>query len=134
MADLHAAIAAAREALERYYESEDYGVSPIALRDLLAALDAAQGEAVAWRWPGGNWQDGEPDALNASLMQRYSVRPELAYAAPQAPPAAVAAGYDEDEIADACMMAEVPDSKYEAIITYLSDNRRAMLAAARKGE
>lgn len=53
----------------------------------------------------------------------------------QAPPAAVPVGYDDDEIADACMMAEVPDSKYEAIITYLSYNRRAMLAAAaRKGE
>lgn len=45
---------------------------------------------------------------------------------------AVPAGYDEDEIADACIMAEVSDSKYEAIITYLGDNRRR--AAARKGE
>ena len=52
---------------------------------------------------------------------------------PTPPPAGLAAvpeGYSEDEIADACMMAEVSDSKYEAIIAYLGDNRRAMLAAA----
>ena len=54
--------------------------------------------------------------------------------AKQAPPAAVPAGYDEDEIADACMMAEVSDSKYEAVITYLSYNRRAMLTAANKNK
>ena len=46
MTDLPAAIAAAREALERYYESEDYGVSPIALRNLLAALDAQELETA----------------------------------------------------------------------------------------
>lgn len=53
----------------------------------------------------------------------------------QAPPSAVPGGYNEDEIADACMMAEVPYSKCEAIIAYLGNNRRAMIAAAeRKGE
>jgi hypothetical protein len=62
----------------------------------------------------------------------YHDLPEKVRALKQAPPAAVPAGYDEDEIADACMMAEVPDSKYEAIIAYLGDNRRR--AAARKGE
>ena len=56
---------------------------------------------------------------------------------PAPPPAGLAAvpeGYNEDEIADACMMAEVPDSKYEAIIAYLGDNHRAVLAAAANKE
>lgn len=58
---------------------------------------------------------------------------QIAAAQAQQPAAAVPGGYNEDEIADACMMAEVSDSKYVAIIAYLADNRRAMLAAARKG-
>ena len=84
--------------------------------------------------------ESTPEKIAASL--RYLRKADAVMAAlmplsanPQALPAAVPAGYDEDEIADACIMAEVSDSKYEAIITYLGDNRRRAAAlAARKGE
>ena len=71
MADLSAAIAAAREALEYYYASEQDGVSPDALRDLLAALDAQA--PVAWQtrcqdgngdWYGWSQERNEDEAIH----------------------------------------------------------------------
>lgn len=55
MTDLSAAIAAAREALEGTHPGNDameHGRTE--LRALLAAIDAAQGEAVAWMTAGGD--------------------------------------------------------------------------------
>lgn len=94
MTDLPAAIAAAREAVQeldgfKHPELADAYLAHCVgtLRDLLAALDAAQGEAVAWRWPRGGWADGTPWPEDLEAMRKVGAVPEYAYAAPQAPPA-----------------------------------------------
>jgi hypothetical protein len=47
----------------------------------VAAL-RAQAEPVAWRWPGGVWQDGEPSLSDRAQLQAAGVAPEWAYSAP----------------------------------------------------
>ncbi len=66
--------------------------------------------------------------ISSELIQLVGAYDQL-QASMRAAAATVPDGYNEDEIVNACMMAEVSDSKYEAIIAYLGDNRRAMLAA-----
>lgn len=97
MANLPAAIAAAREALA-YYEglaecNADY--DPCAheitgkLSALLAALDAAQGEAVGKvvHWPNDSIRAAVIPSIDLSKLAEGT----RVYLAPQAPPAAVAA-------------------------------------------
>ena len=77
MKDLSAAIAAAREALDDA-DLNAYGVKVVyasALSDLLAALDAAQGEAVAWK------------ITLADNTGTYDYAQWAGLQAPQAPPA-----------------------------------------------
>lgn len=89
MADLSAALAAVREAL---HEHDAYGM-PIdagTIRDLLAALDAAQGEAVAWRWEEREYND-EWKVRHGEAVPEYENQPRwVRNAAPLclAPPAA----------------------------------------------
>jgi hypothetical protein len=42
-----------------------------------------QAEPVAWRWPGGQWQDGEPSERDLAGLAAFQTSPEFAYAAPQ---------------------------------------------------
>jgi hypothetical protein len=94
MADLPAAIAAAREvsALYQSHNSEARGhVAAEALFDLLAALDAAQ--PVAWQYrhsPEHEWQN--VPAHSARCLRGDGDEYRALYAAPQAPPAAVPIG------------------------------------------
>jgi len=104
MTDITKAIAAAREAL---HEHDAYGM-PIdagTIRDLLAALDAAQGEAVAWPkaddsdkelgWSWDyKWLESLADATRAAGWDASMEAIDFVLsrvAAPQAPPAAVPA-------------------------------------------
>lgn len=93
MTDLDRAIAAAREALADY-EKHHHAIGGYALRDLLAALDAARGQAVAWRAPnwafGGEWQYDDEPFVGPDGMPSPNNQPLFA-----APPAALAvpAGY-----------------------------------------
>lgn len=159
--DYPAALAAARDALDNHDYGHE--IPAYVVRDLLAALDAARGTRGTWAAmlaaspaqqpavavPAGyvsmpvervqhvidllaeraHLNNARSPAHNARLLLEATMTAALV----QQPAAAVPGGYNEDEIADACMMAEVSDSKYEAIIAYLGDNRRAMLAAERKG-
>ena len=90
MTDITKAIAAAREAL---HEHDAYGM-PIdagTIRDLLAALDAAQGEAVAKVFvPGPLSQEFGMDIFPLPAGRGLPHGTKL-FAAPQAPPAAVPA-------------------------------------------
>ena len=77
MTDYHKALAAARDALDNH----DYGheIPAYVVRDLLAALDAARGQAVAyrfWDYEEDRWQWGE-----AAYAEKDD---ELLYAAPPA--------------------------------------------------
>ena len=158
MAELDKAEAAAREALERYYESEDYGVSPAALRDLLAALDAARGEAVPdgytsygeFRWacdcdermkrewtplyaapPAALWETMPGDCCDQAYSEGYKA------ALAQQPAAAVPEGYalvpvePTQAMLDAAGMCVVPEGK-EWLDASNREVWHAMLAAANK--
>ena len=92
MTDLDKALAAAREALDNH----DYGheIPAYVVRNLLAALDAARGQAVAWRvWRGDSYElffneDAAKRRCQCFVQQRS---PEPLYAAP---PAALAVPAD----------------------------------------
>lgn len=56
------------------------------VRALLAQLPPAAPQVVAWRWPGGHWDDGEPTARDEAELARVGVKPEFAYSAPPAAP------------------------------------------------
>lgn len=98
MADLHKAEAAAREAHSEYTANPHVrgcaDACAYALRDLLAALDAARGEAVAWRvWRGDSYElffneDAAKRRCQCFVQQRS---PEPLYAAP---PAALAGHWE----------------------------------------
>lgn len=112
MTDLDRAIAAAREALAAADASLQSNAGPKAmlddhydacagcadaLRDLIAALDAARGEAVAWCCPQTVCDaDGYPEESETPYMEWGQARPDWQgqwtplYAAP---PAAVPEGY-----------------------------------------
>ena len=148
MADLSAAIAAAREALT-YYDclaecNADY--DPCAhkitdnLRDLLAALDAAQGEAdmVAMFQHDETGRTTCVPASEAADFARLNPRWERICSglAPQAPPAAVPAGYDALRQFVNWAVGEVWQGReHHEGEHYLPVSLwRSMLAAARKGE
>ena len=84
MTDLDRAIAAAREALAKYDRAELLDElkacampSSEALRDLLAALDAARGEAVAWCCPQTVCDaDGYPEESETPYMEWGQARPD----------------------------------------------------------
>lgn len=82
---LHKAEAAAREAVAQFGDVSEL-VPQRVLRNLLAALDAARGEAVAWRWPNGRWEDGAPSAHDTIGAAKHGIALEFAYAAPPAAP------------------------------------------------
>ena len=87
MADLSAAIAAAREAFSTHRSNGMSHMAAESLGDLLAALDAARGEAVAWRvWRGDSYElffseDAARRRCQCFVQQRS---PEPLYAAPPA--------------------------------------------------
>ena len=84
MADLDRAIAAAREALKVKSHPLDSRVTKT-LRDLLAALDAARGEAVAWADPGDIAEKRHGALYTANATEQPGTRYSLAlYAAPPA--------------------------------------------------
>lgn len=87
--NLDQAIAAAREALAKYWDGDEKSGIGAAVDDLLAALDAARGEAVAWRvWRGDSYElffneDAAKRRCQCFVQQRS---PEPLYAAPPAAP------------------------------------------------
>ncbi|MBA4282215.1 hypothetical protein [Ralstonia sp.] len=92
--DYPKALAAAREA-HTYVKHLGMTRAEAALGDLLAALDAAQGEAVAWCHPEDLEdvkEDGYAHVLAFPGPKEGKSRVPL-YLAPQAPPAAVPDGY-----------------------------------------
>lgn len=89
MADLPSATAAAREALENFGGTSEL-VPQRVLRDILAALDSARGEAVAWRWEEREYND-EWKVRHGEAVPEYENQPRwVRNAAPLclAPPAA----------------------------------------------
>ena len=79
-------------------------------------------QVVAWRWPGGHWDDGEPTERDEAELARVGVKPEFAYSAPPAAPqvpegmslfdrvefALRDAGFDYDEAFDIASKATPP--------------------------
>jgi hypothetical protein len=61
---------------------------------VLAELGLTQAEPVAWRVPGGQWEDGQPYQSDIDLLEKAKLKPEYAYAAPQ-PQASPQAGVVE---------------------------------------
>ncbi len=124
MTDYTQALAAAREA-HTYVKHLGMTRAEAALGDLLAALDAARGQAVAWQ---------------VTVVDNTGTHDYAKWAGLQAPPAAaVPAGYalvpvePTQAMLDAAGMCIIPDGK-----EWLDQSNRevwaTMLAAARKGE
>ena len=141
MNDLDRAITAAREALADA-DFNAYGVKVTyasALEDLLAALDAARGRAVAWqarlkiagceRWT--EWGEvGDVEQFKRFHAERGNACEVRAVYA--APPAAVPAMWSRGAVWAMWQCARrnnatIPDEELDAM-------RDALLAAARKGE
>ena len=90
MADLHKAEAAAREALAKYWDGDEMSGIGAAVDDLLAALDAARGEAIHQVEGRKNcWRDCSAESAEAARKDLRDVR--VVYAAP---PAALAVPAD----------------------------------------
>lgn len=139
MADLDRAIAAAREALlhtpDKTATESCAIIARAALRARLAALDAAQGEAVLFV-KAEQLADHRVSGMNAVRAGHQDHARGLhtvpLYLAPQAPPAAVPAGYmliESSEVESICRTLERDGDEY-GIASLLRD----ALAAARKGE
>jgi hypothetical protein len=47
------------------------------------AAPQPQGAPVAWRVPGGQWEDGQPYQSDIDLLEKAKLKPEYAYDAPQ---------------------------------------------------
>ena len=92
MADITKAITAAREALAAYRRNSTRHYIDEALEDVLAALDAAQGEAVVEFMGRRRTPEKTSECWGVLLCDFMQDPPKgtKLYAAPQAPPAAVA--------------------------------------------
>ena len=90
------------------------------------------GEPVIWRWLNANgeamtaWLPYKPDQRAYNEQQAGEVNGTVEYAYTRPAPG-VAEGFTLDQIADACVLAEVSDSKFESISI-------ALAAAQAKGE
>ncbi|MFA7291841.1 MAG: hypothetical protein WC023_06290 [Rhodocyclaceae bacterium] len=123
------AVCALAHAIENHrvtaYESDYDAVSnALALLRAWNRRPAANGEAVAWRYriqleggEWGNWSVSQSTAWSKPFPAEEQIEVQPLYTAP---PPAVPAGWTEDDIAHACMMAEVPDSKCESILIALA--------------
>ena len=156
MADLSAAIAAAREAFSTHRSNGMSHMAAESLGYLIAALDAARGQAVAW---GVRDETGEiagcvsaaewayPKGTPTYTVPLYAAPPAAVFKstakrvaalqardAAQAPPAAVPAEVMLDALDEACKNSE---GRRVSWYGYTRDQRidvmrRAMLAAANK--